>query len=399
MTSAAFSSLRSSSRRILRPMIKLILPCVAAVALVLQTACGKTEEAGAAADSARAAAILLSPQDLATAESRQIGAVITVAGSLDPAEMAQVRAQIAGTVTGVRVDRGSRVGRGAVLAVIEAQGIRSQAAGAEAQVTAAQAQVALARQQVEASKRLFEAGAISEIAYRTAQANVEAAEAQLAAARAQAAGARESAARATITAPISGVVSARIVNGGEAVSSGDDLFTIVDASELELAGQVGVQDAARVRVGQTVTFVLDAYPGQQFRGRVARIDPTADPGTRQVGIYARLPNPGNRMVGGQYARGRIETGVVTTATVVPEAAIANRASDSASVFVVSGGRAARRTVTLGARDDATGMIAVLTGVRPGERVLLNPTSDIGDGTPVSIVADKPAALARPDSTR
>ncbi len=371
---------------------------LAAATLIAAGACSKADP-NATLDSAGPPPLIVSAQDVATVETRTLGAAVLVSGSLDPADIVIVKAQIPGTVTSVRVDRGTAVARGQTLAVIEAQGIRSQAAGAEAQVAAARAQLSVAQQRLEASKRLFEAGAISSIEYKTAQANVDAAEAQVAAARASAAGASESAARATITAPISGVISDRKVNGGEAVSVGDDLFTIVDASQLELAGQVGVTEASRIRPGQAVTFALDGYPNQTFRGQVERVDPTADPATRQVGVYVRMPNQGRRIVGGQYARGRIETGGTTTATVVPEAAIVSRQGDSATVYVVLGNRVARRSVTVGSRDDATGLVAVLSGLTAGDKVLLNPSSDIGDGTTISTPADRPATPARPDTSR
>jgi membrane fusion protein, multidrug efflux system len=378
-----------------RAVRSIVLTAVAALALA---ACGK-KDAAAADSTAGPAPIVLSPQDIGTAESRMLGAAVLLSGNLDPAEVVQLKAQIPGTVSGVRVDRGSPVVRGQVLAVIQAQGIRSQAAGAQAQVAAARAQSSVAQQRLAASKRLFDAGAISSIEYRTAQANAEAAEAQVAAAQAGAAGASESAARATIVAPITGIVSDRAVSGGEAVNPGAELFTVVNASELELEGQVGVQDAARVRVGQPVTFALDAYPNQQFRGRVARVDPTADPATRQVGIYVRMPNPGNRIVGGQYARGRIETGGTTRAVVLPEAALTSRSTDSATVFVLVGNKVSRRTVALGARDESSGLVAVLSGVNEGERFLINPSTDIGEGTVISIAGDRPAAPARPTSQR
>jgi membrane fusion protein, multidrug efflux system len=378
-----------------RTMRSILLAAVAALSLA---ACGK-KDAAAADSTAGPAPIVLSPQDVGTAESRMLGAAVLLSGNLDPAEVVALKAQIPGTVTGVRVDRGSHVARGQVLAIIEAQGIRSQAAGAQAQVAAARAQLSVAQQRLTASKRLFDAGAISSIEYRTAQANVDAAEAQVAAAQAGAAGASESAARATIVAPISGIVSQRAVSGGEAVNPGADLFTIVNASELELEGQVGVQDAARVRVGQPVTFALDAYPNQQFRGRVARVDPTADPATRQVGIYVRMANPGNRIVGGQYARGRIETGGTTRAVVLPEGALTSRTADSAAVFVVVGNKVTRRSVAVGARDESSGLVAVLGGLNEGERFLVNPSTDIGEGTVISIAGDLPVSPARPNSPR
>ena len=146
-----------------------------------------------------------------------------------------------------------------------------------------------------------------------------------------------------------------------------------------------------------MAFTLDAFPGQTFRGRVARVDPTADPGTRQVGVYVRLDNSAGRIVGGQFARGRIETGGAATAIVVPEAALTDRGADSAAVYVVAGNKLARRSVRLGARDETTGRIAVLSGLQNGERVLLNPSPDVGDGTTVTVTTDA-TATAR-DSVR
>lgn len=356
---------------------------------------GCTRSDTSRADSARAATVVLSPQDIATAQTGTIGSTVTLSGNLDPAQVVELKAQVAGTVTGVRVDRGTRVSRGTVMATIEAQGVRSQAAGAQAQVAAARAQLAVAQQRLEGSKRLFDAGAISGIEYRTAQANVDAAQAQLAAARAQAAGADESAARATIAAPISGVVSARAVSGGEPVSVGASLFTIVDASELELGGQVGVEEVARVHVGQPVTFNLDVYPNETFRGRVARVDPTADPGTRQVGVFVRMSNPGNRIVGGQFARGSIETGEAATAIIIPEAAVTNRTPTGGQVFVIAAeNRIAKRTVTLGQREQSSGRVVVTSGLQAGERVVLNPSSDIVDGALVSLTEAAPASVNR-----
>jgi RND family efflux transporter MFP subunit len=168
---------------------------------------------------------------------------------------------------------------------------------------------------------------------------------------------------------------------------------------LQLAGQISVADAARVRVGQPVTFALDAAPGQSYRGRVARIDPTADPGTRQVGVFVELDNRAGTIIGGQFARGSIAT-TSTRALVVPATAVRGMTPDNvadAHVFVVENGRVVRRPVQPGARDESTGRVAISAGLREGEAVIANPTSDIADGTVVTVAgADAPAAApARP----
>ena len=334
-----------------------------------------------ATDAATEVQVRLSQQDVATArtDSIQTGPVLT--GSLDPAERVTLRAQVPGTIQNVRVDRGSRVARGQTLATIEAAGIRGQAAGAQAGVAAAQAQLALARQRLEAARTLHQAGAMSQIDFQSAQAAFEAAEAQLAAARAQSASAGEAASNTIISSPITGVVSDRAIEPGEAVNPGAELFTVVNAQQLELAGQIPVDEAARVRVGNPVQFTLQAEPDRTLRGQVARIDPTADPQTRRVGVYVRLTNPGN-IIAGQFARGRV-LGARVQAVVVPATAV-RQEGQTFHVLVIENGRVARREVSIAARDDAAAVVGIETGVREGEQVIVTSGAQIAPGTAVTI---------------
>jgi membrane fusion protein, multidrug efflux system len=359
---------------------------VAAVAVLLLgvAACGGGEENGAEAAEAPAAApeVVLGADDVARAELSRLASAVSLTGSLDPYQVVEVRAQVPGQVSNLRVDRGQAVSRGQVMAVIEAEGIRSQAAGARAGVAAAEAQLALARRQLESARTLYEAGAMSEIDFRGAQTQYEAAQAQLAAARAQAAGAGEQARRATVTAPISGEVSSRQVSEGEAVNPGQALFTVVNTEFLELAGQVPVNQAAQVRAGQPVEFSLAAYPGRTFRGEVARVEPTADPATRQLGVYVRLPNRDRALVGGQFATGRILSGGETEAVVIPSAALRQQ-GEQTFVWAIEDGVVARRPVTLGSRDEARGVVAITGGLEAGQQVVVAPGA-IQEGTRVRV---------------
>ena len=354
-------------------------------ALIVMAACG-----GSAAEepetAAEAPAAILGVQDVAVAERADVAAGILLTGSLQPADMVTIRAQVPGTMQSVRVDRGSQVRRGQVLGTIRAAGITGQAAGARAGVAAAEANLAVARQQLEAARKLQAAGAMSVIELRTAEAQYEAAEANVAAARAQSAGANESAANTVINAPITGVVSDRRVEQGEAVSPGAELFTVVNSSTLELSGQIPVEQAARVSVGQPVVFTLDAAPERQYRGSVARIDPIADPQTRQVGIYVRMPNPGGAIVGGQFATGRVVGETAPNAVVIPVGAL-RQDNGSSYVLVIENNRIVKRNVTAGARDEARGIVSIESGLSAGNRVVSTATLDLADGALVSVPGD------------
>ena len=354
------------------------------VLLAVLAACGGREPEAKSA--APLAAVTLTPSDIATAREMELVEGVSMSGSLEPAQTVIMKSQVIGRLRRIHVDRGSRVARGQVLVEIEAEGIRGQAASARAAVASAEAALALSTQRLESARRLQAAGAISDIELRSSEAANQAAAAQLAAARAQLAAAGEAETRTSITSPIDGVVSARIVEEGEAVKDGDRLLEVVDIGTLELQAQVGVDEAMRVHVGSPVTFTLDALPGQALRGRVARIDPRADPGTRQVGIAAQLANPGGRIVAGQFARGRVLTGRAVKGVAIPIAAVSDSAGQ-ARVFVIDNGKLVLRQITLGARDEALGLVAVTSGITATDRILARPVVGAANGLAVTVASD------------
>jgi RND family efflux transporter MFP subunit len=352
---------------------------LAIASLMAVAACGGTsgEEAEAAPAAAPAEQrSVLGPEDVAVATRSDLAAGVLLTGSLQPYRVVRVKAQVAGTVRGVRVDRGTPVRRGQVMATIEAAGVRTQA-------EAARANLALAKQKLEAARTLNEAGAMSNIDFRTAQAAYEAAQAQ-------AAQAEEAESRSTIRAPITGVVSERSVDGGEAVGIDAPLFTVVNSDTLELSGQIPVDRAAHVRVGAPVAFTLTAAPDRELRGRVARIDPVADPGTRQVGVYVQLANTKHEIIGGQFATGRIVGEKVEDAVVIPELAVRGE-GDSTYVLLVANGRVARQPVTLGPSDKASGQVAIAKGLEGGEKVIVTPSVQLAPGAQVVLASDEAAA--------
>ncbi|MEP0548158.1 MAG: efflux RND transporter periplasmic adaptor subunit [Rhodothermales bacterium] len=373
------------------------------VALVAFAACGGSEPE--VADEAERAPLVLASTDVTRIERGPISAGIAITGTLAPYRVVDVKAQVSGTLGSVRFQEGDRVGQGTTLATIDAEGIRSQAAstragvsGAQAAVAAAEAQLALAREQAASAAFLFEEGAMSRLDNEAAKAQVEAAEAQVAAARSQVAsaqsqatGASEQAGRTVVRAPIDGAVSERFVEVGEAVNPGQSLFTVVNTSALELAGQVSVDAAARIRVGDPVEFTIDAYPGQRFTGTVARIEPTADASTRQIGVYLRLSNPGT-LVGGLFATGVVISNTIEEALLVPESAV-REGDGTAYLLVVDGDVIARRPVTVETRDATRGLVAVRGQIAADATVIVSPTTDTVSGVRVRLAGDRAASSA------
>ena len=369
-------------------------PLLCILPVLLMAACSGPEAEEAPAN-ATPATIALGSDDVTVARTTDMASGIVLTGSLDPSEVVEVKAQVAGTIASLDADRGVSVKRGQRIGVIEAAGVRSQVSGARAGVAAgqsaiaaAEANVAALKQKLEGARQLHAAGAMSTVDLQSFEAQYEAAVGQLAAARAQTAAANaqlatasEAASRTTIEAPITGIVSAREVSRGEAVNVGQTLFTVVNPDVLELSGQIPVTQAAAVQVGQAVSFSLDAYPGQVFTGRVGRIDPVADPNTRQVGVALELPNPGRRLIAGQFVTGRVITANVGKAITVPRAALRGAETDR-YVLVIENNTVERRPVVAAAIDPSRDTVAIASGLRDGEQVIVSPDQSIVAGTQV-----------------
>ena len=143
-----------------------------------------------------------------------------------------------------------------------------------------------------------------------------------------------------------------------------------------------------IRIGVPVAFTVSGYPGREFVGHITRINPTADPTTRQVRIYVSIPNAGRTLVGGLFANGRMSS-ATKLGLVVPQAAVDVRGSAPSAVRV-RGGKAERVQVQVGITDKSSETIEILSGLSAGDTLLLGAAQGITPGTAVKI-SSAPAA--------
>ncbi|MCC6771718.1 MAG: efflux RND transporter periplasmic adaptor subunit [Gemmatimonadaceae bacterium] len=374
------SSSRSSSVAPWRAPRMFTVGLLLTVAL-LSTGCSEPPQVVATADST--ATIAVGGRDIVTVTERSIRSGITITGSLNPAQSVVVKSQLAGQLQRIPVERGTRVRRGQLLATIDAQGIRAQTASAEASLASAE-------RDLRAADTLYKAGAVSERDHSQAVLARDAALAQLTQSR-------ETLSRAAVLSPISGVVSEKAVEAGEAVQIGATLFTIANIDSLELEGRVTPDQVAGARPGLTVQLSIDAYSGRTIVGRVSRVEPVADPGTRQVAVYVVVPNRDHALVAGLFASGLIvKSGGNEPVPSLPLSAV-QVTGDEAVVFAIENDRVARRAVTLGVRDDALGWVEVRAGLPLGARVLLNAPENLTEGTIVRVMSDS-AVSATPSAS-
>jgi RND family efflux transporter MFP subunit len=326
----------------------------------------------------------LQPMDVVVVAEGQVEEGIAISGPLDPYRSVEIRAQLAGEMLSVSVERGTAVKAGAVLGRYDGTTVRSQLLGARASVAAANAAVATATHRLESTEALYAVGAVSLQDVRQARGASEAALAQVAAARAQLAQAEEAERRTVLRAPTGGIVSARLVSAGEAVAPGQPLFRIVDTDTLELAARVPVSGLGSFHTGDPVMFRVDAAFDRPLMGYVDRIEPMADPATRQVVVHARLPNIDGSLVGGLHATGTIVLRTVHGAA-LPVAAVTESATGERHVLVIVNGRTERRAVRVLGEDRRTGEV-VVEGLEPGTLVMARP-GRLAGGEAVQLTGD------------
>lgn len=337
-----------------------------------------------ASDTAMATAdpvVLIGRENIAVAKLEELRSGPAISGTLEARTEAKVRAELGGQVKRTLVDEGQRVRVGTLLARLDDTAVRDAYLSAKSAVRSAESALQNAKRNEERAGRLAQAGALPERDLETAQLNATSAEGSLADAQARLALAGKQLANTVIRAPISGAISERAVDPGDVVQVGAALFTLVDLSSLRLEATVPVEEIDRLKVGSPVEFSVSGYD-RPFKGRIERINPAVDPATRQVRIYVVIPNAEQSLVSGLYAEGRVATDARRTVA-VPTSAV-DRRGTAPVIHRLKGGKVEVVPVRLGVRDEATELVEILSGVSPGDTVLLGSAQGVTEGAPVRI---------------
>lgn len=356
------------------------------------TGCG---DASKGAEAGAPAPIVIGPENIAIVRDTLLMDGPPISGTLGAERDARVRSELGGSVLQVYVEPGQRVSAGQALAQIEPQTAREQSLFADALVRSLENDVRLQRRNLERDQRLAEAGALSTRAVEADSLAVAQAEAALAEASARQVVAQRALARATVRAPFAGIVSERLVSVGDVVQNGTELFAIVDPSSLRLEAQLPPQSLGGLKVGTPVQFTVSGFGDQHLTGRVSRVYPSVDAATRQVRILVTVPNPGQRLVVGLFAEGRVVT-AERQALTVPKAAVDLRGVRP-SVSQVKNGRMARTEVVLGLEDVVAELIEVVSGLSVGDTIVVGSSRGIAAGTPIRVqdVAERTTSSATP----
>jgi RND family efflux transporter MFP subunit len=347
------------------------------------------------------------------AVEQPIARFIRATGTLTAEEEAEVAAETAGRVVSAPVELGTRVAAGAELirlsdAETEAQLKEAEANAAQIEarlglagdgsfvvdavpeVRNARATYALAESEFGRITSLLDQHVVSQSEFEQRRTQMEAARQQyeaarngaaqlyqsLQGARARIALARKAFADTVVRAPFTGVIAQRLVSVGDYVTKGMKVAVVVRVNPLRIRLTIPEQFVSAIGVGQPVDFIVDAYPGRQFEGKVRYVSPALQADQRALTVEAAVPNGTGELKPGLFATARIEQPARTPGILVPAAAVQTTAG-TGRVFVVNGDRVEERIVTTG---QPTGdSIEITRGLKAGERVATKNVGQLTDG--------------------
>jgi len=342
----------------------------------------KSEQAAQTASAKVPGGLDLAPGDVLVARTIDLPRTLEVSGGLKAVNSAVIRARVAAEVKTLTVREGDRVKAGQVLGQLDTTELELKVKQAEQTASSTKSQLDIGIRALENNRALVAQGFISATGLETSISNEAGARSSYEAALSAVALARKSRSDATLVAPISGLVSQRMAQAGERVAIDTRLVEIVDLSQIEVESALAPEDVAALTIGRKATLEVDGIAGP-VAAEVARINPSAQAGTRAIMVYLAVePQPALRQ--GLFARGTIELGRKHTLALTLAAVRTDQARPY--VMLVHEGRAVATPVTLGIRGAIGGepWVEIVAGLGEGAQVLGGTTGVIRDGTPVRL---------------
>jgi RND family efflux transporter MFP subunit len=379
-----------------------VLVLMALTLMGLRAAKARREAAPAVAATTPAApvALELTEADLTSVRRVELTRSLEISGSVKAVHSAVIKARVAAEVRHIHAREGEAVRRGQLMVEMDPTELDLKLRQADQTASSARAQLDIARRALENNRALVTQGFISTTALDTSVANEAAAQANLQATQAAVDLARKARSDASLTAPLTGIVSQRLVHPGERVGVDARLVEIVDLGQLELEAAVAPEDLGALRIGAPATLQVDGV-AQPVRARVARLNPSAQAGSRAVLAYFAIEGPAG-LRQGLFARGQVELERRSTLA-VPQSAL-RLDGTKPYVLAVADGRVVRVALPAGATGEAQGIsMRAVDGVLPtalpeGTRLLAGAVGSVPEGTAVRLrpaPADAPPMAAKP----
>jgi RND family efflux transporter MFP subunit len=335
--------------------------------------------------------------EVAAVKRADMAESLTVVGNLIGALTVEAVPKVSGRLDEVTVRLGDRVRKGQQLAKVEDHEILEQVKQAQAsfEVAAAtirqrEADLRLAQTNLDRSKNLFDRQLIPKQTFDDTDARYQAAAAQLDLAKAQYSQAQArldelkiNLANTVISSPVSGFVGKRVLDPGAWVTPNSAFISVVDIGVVRLVANIVEKDLRRITAGMKADVAVDAYPGEQFAGRIAHVAPILDPATRTAQIEVEIENSSFRLKPGMYAKVTFTVEHKENVLVVPANAVIDSQGKKGVYLPGDGDVAKFQPVTLGMTDPA--QVEITSGLTEGARVISTGAAALRDGDKIVLL--------------
>jgi RND family efflux transporter MFP subunit len=315
---------------------------------------------------------------VATAQQKDLMRTATTQGALFPKEKAVLAAEVAGALAQVFADMGDNVAAGQVLARIDPREFQLRLDSAQAQFEQAQARAVNAQANFQRMKELNNQHLVSAQQYDQSSSEMRVAQADADAAEKMVGIARKKLNDTFIRAPFAGSVQKRMVSLGEHVGEGMPLYELIATDPIKLRAPIPERFVPMAKVGLPIDLTIDARPDLSFHGAVTRIAPALDENSRTLLIEAEVPNPTGVLKPGYFAHVTMNLGH-DRALFIPNSAIL-RYAGVARVFIFKDGAVRSREIVTGTMEGD--QIEIISGLKPGEKVVVSDVDRLADGTSV-----------------
>lgn len=369
--------------RFTRPAIALVaFTLIASVVLLSQH--GKTTASIPKSDVA--APVELAAADVAVVQLKALNRELPISGSLSPLWQTTLKSKVAGEVLDMSVREGQAVHRGDVLAHIDVRNATAQRDAQQAMLEKARADLALAKLNRDNSKALLAEQFISQNAYDSANSTYEANAANEKLAAANLRLSQIALEDAVVRAPFDGVIAQRLAQPGEKVSQDSSILSLVDLTKMELQASAPASEVPSIKVGQTARFHVDGFNDRMFEGKVQRINPVTDAGSRSITVYLAVENADSALKGGMFAQGNLILDHGDALPSVPTSALRSEAG-LPYVFVLDKALVEKRMVTPGLGSTSEGWTEIRDGVAVGDQVITARMDSLKAGDSIVLKAD------------
>ena len=324
--------------------------------------------------------------EVVTTEPTELRQMMQLTGTLRAVDQVTMKAKVAAEVRAVMVREGEAVAAGQILVKLDTAEYDARVSQARGNLNNARAQLEIATKTRDNNLALVEKGFISKNALDNSASQYAAAKASVDAAQGALDIVLKSLNDTVSRSPISGLVSVRHVQPGEKVSIDSRLIEIVNLQKLELEAAVPSSEIARVAIGQKVELSVEGLP-QHFDGKVVRINPSTQAGSRSVPVYVQVTNPQNLLRVGMFAEGRLLLSSKSGVMALPQSAV-RKVNESSFVFAIANNKIERVPVALG----STGLVGddhhieITSGLEFGAQVIRADMGNLTPGTPVRVNA-------------